>query len=398
MKSKNIEYQEKIDHLRFFAAFLILMFHGVVTHFLWKPLGTDQIKATPLLDVLWEGHTAVGLFMTLSGFLFAVICKGKEVNALRFYRNRFLRIYPLFLTFLLLACYLDQTRNGLINLLTSLFFLHNTENSVYYKWFTEVFWTIAVEFQFYLLFPFMLVFFRKYGYKYLLGLIALSNLILLTIYIAQGSVKVLSYLTIFGRINEFVIGMIFGFLFDSLRRKLAHPAFILLAIVPVMLAASYFHTFGGLNASVNSYLWIYWPTLEGLVWGFLIVAYNASNFRLPQPLSRWLAMAGTLSFSMYMSHYFFLRTSRWFVLNIFANDQHSAWLSPLLEQLRIHPITAGLLFGICIVFPLTLLASILTYLLIEKPFLELRSSYTRLPATEAGGPAVREQERVPVRV
>ncbi|PWT95047.1 MAG: hypothetical protein C5B53_12055, partial [Candidatus Melainabacteria bacterium] len=382
MKSKNIQYQEKIDHLRFFAAFLILMFHALVTHFLWKPLGTDQVKGSPLCDVLFEGHMAVGLFMTLSGFLFATICKGKEVNALGFYRNRFLRIYPLFLTFLLLACYMDQSRNGLVNLLTSLLFLHNMESAVYVKWFTEVFWTIAVEFQFYLLFPFILVFFRKYGYKYLLGLIALSNLILLAVYLAQGSVKVLSYVTIFGRINEFVIGMILGFWFSSIRKNLEHPVFLPLAIVPVMLAASHFHRFGGLVASVNSYVWIYWPTLEGLVWGFLIVAYNASSLRLPQPLSRLFALGGTLSFSMYMSHYFFLRTSMWFTVLIFTANKQQVWMGPIIEQLRIHPITAGLVFGLFIVFPLTLAASVLTYSLIEKPFLELRSTYTRKSQSE----------------
>jgi peptidoglycan/LPS O-acetylase OafA/YrhL len=398
MKSKNIQYQEKIDHLRFFAAFLILVFHGIFTHFLWKPIGAEHFKGSPLLDVLWEGHTAVGLFMTLSGFLFAVICKGKEVNALGFYRNRFLRIYPLFFTFVFLACYLDQTRNGFISLLTSLSFLQNMESAVFYKWFTEVFWTIAVEFQFYLLFPFILVFFRKYGYKYLFGLIALSILILFAVYIAQGTVKTLSYLTIFGRINEFIIGMIFGFMFDSLRRKLAHPACLPLAMVSVMLAASHFHAFGGLVASVNSYVWIYWPTLEGLVWGFLIVAYNASNLRIPQPFSRWLALAGTLSFSMYMSHYFFLRTSMWYVLCLSSADQHSGWLGVVLEQLRIHPLTGGLVFGLCVVFPLTLLASILTYSLIEKPFLELRSTYTRRPDPDREEPAKPLQERVPVSV
>lgn len=398
MKSKNIQYQEKVDHLRFFAAFLILMFHSLVTHFLWKPLGTDELRGSWFCDVLFEGHTAVGLFMTLSGFLFASICKGKEVNALGFYRNRFLRIYPLFLTFLLLACYLDQTRNGFVSLLTSLFFLQNTESSVYYKWFTEVFWTIAVEFQFYLLFPFILVFFRKYGYKYLFGMIALSNLILATVYVAQGSVKLLSYVTIFGRINEFVIGMICGFLFDSVRKKLGHPVFLPLAFVPVMLAASLFHRFGGLVHSVNSYVWIYWPTLEGLVWGLFIVAYNASNLRFPQPLSRWLALGGTLSFSMYMSHYFFLRASRWFIVPIFMVEQQPLWLRPLIEQLRIHPMTAGLAFGFFVVFPLTLATSILTYSLIERPFLELRSAYTRKPVPEDDEVASTERVRVPVGV
>jgi len=376
MKSKNIEYQEKIDHLRFLAASLVVMFHSVVTHFLWKPLGTGQVIVNPLYDVLLEGHTAVGLFMTLSGFLFAVICKGKEISTLGFYRNRFLRIYPLFTVFILLACYLDPEKNGLTNLLTSLFFLQNAQCAVNHKWFTEVLWTIAVEFQFYLLFPFLLIFFRKYGYKYLLGLVSLAFLFRFAMYIAQGTVKTLAYLTIFGRIDQFLIGMMLGFAFDRLRSRLSNPLILVLSILPVMLAASHFHKFGGLDESRNSYVWIYWPTLEALAWGVLIVAYNASKFKIPQPVSTWLAFAGSLSFSMYMSHYFLLRTSRWFIWSIFFPDEQYRWLLPLVGQLRIHPFTASLVFGSCVVFPLTLFISVLTYLLIEKPFLELRSTYT----------------------
>lgn len=398
MKSKNIDYLEKVDHLRFFAALLILVFHSVVTHFLWKPLGTDELKASPIFNVFLEGHTAVGLFMTLSGFLFAVICKGKEIDILGFYRNRFLRIYPLFTLLIVLACYMDQHRNGLTNLLTSLCFLQNTENSVYCKWFTEVFWTIAVEFQFYLLFPFILSFFRKYNYKYLFGLITLALLARLAVFTATGSVKLLSYVTIFGRIDEFIIGMMFGLCFDQIKKTLAHPLCLVLSFIPLWLAASHFHRFGGLNLSANSNVWIYWPTIEGAAWGLVIAAYVASRFRLPQPLSSWCAFAGTLSFSMYMTHYFFLRTSSWFYLTILTPEQQAPWLLPVLQNLRIHPFTAGLVFGFGIVLPLTFLTSILTYFLIEKPFLELRSTYTRKPKAAEVEAIEPQSPRVPVRV
>lgn len=398
MKSKNIDYMEKIDHLRCFAALLILVFHSVITHFLWKPLGTDQLKAGPIFNVFLEGHMAVALFMTLSGFLFAVICKGKEVDILGFYRNRFLRVYPLFTLFLLLACYVDQHRNGLVNLLTSLCFLQNTENAVYCKWFTEVFWTIAVECQFYILFPFILTFFRKYGYKYLFGLIALAVVARLAVYMATGSVKPISYVTIFGRIDDFIIGMMFGLCFDQIKRTLAHPIFFLLSFIPLWLAASHFHTFGGLNVSANSYVWIYWPTIEGTVWGFVIAAYVASRFRLPQLLSSWCAFVGTLSFSIYMTHYFFLRTSSWFYLMILTPEQQAPWLLPALQSMRIHPFTAGLVFGFGIVLPLTLCTSILTYFLVEKPFLELRSTYTRKSKPAEDETIEAQSARVPVRV
>jgi peptidoglycan/LPS O-acetylase OafA/YrhL len=395
MKSKNIEYQEKIDHLRLFAAVLVLMFHSMVTHFLWKPLGTDAIHCNHVWDLVAEGHMAVGLFMTLSGFLFAKICRDKEIDIPGFYRNRFLRIYPLFVFAMLLGCYLDQKTNGLLNVLASLFFMQNTRGAVTCEWLTPVLWTIAVEFQFYLLFPFLLMSVRKYGFRFFAGLLLLAVLTRWAVYLATGSVKALAYMTLFGRIDEFLIGMTLGLIFDKVKGHLSHPLYLVLSFLSLMAAASYFHGFGGLLVSNNSYVWIYWPILEGLAAGGLIVAYNASSFRFPKLISKWLAFAGSLSFSMYVLHYFFLRTSGWFMLLVCFPNKNVAPLMPLITQLRIHPFSAALFYGALIVLPLTVVASILTYFVIEKPFLELRSSYTR-PRKESV--AIEAQEKKPERI
>jgi peptidoglycan/LPS O-acetylase OafA/YrhL len=399
MKSKNIQYEEKIDHLRFFAAVLVLMFHSVITHFLWKPLGTDQVHVSPIYNLLMEGHLGVGLFMTLSGFLFARICRDKEVDILGFYRNRFLRIYPLFVFAVLLGAYTDQKHNGLVNILTSLCFMQNTEGAVSCPWLTQVLWTIAVEFQFYLLFPFLLISFRKYGYRFFAGLLILALISRFAVYLAMGTVKAFAYPTLFGRIDQFLIGMTLGFLFDRIEFRLKNPLFLIGSILLLWAAASHFHMFGGLVLSVNSYVWIYWTTLEGLACGALIVAYNASSFKFPPAISKCLAFGGALSFSLYVTHYFFLRTSQWFTFLIYFPDANASWLMPVLSQLHIHPFTAALVFGSCVVLPLTFLTSILTYFVIEKPFLELRSSYTRkLPKAESGEMEESRQERVAVPV
>src|SRR6516164_3681135 len=132
MKGKNAAYQEKLDHLRFFAALLIILYHAVQmyntvcsTHPVCKLNGGNSASEPPFFSLILEGHTAVALFMTLSGFLFATICKGKEINHWAFYKNRFLRIYPLFVVMLLVACYADLRTNDFMRLLTSLFFMQN---------------------------------------------------------------------------------------------------------------------------------------------------------------------------------------------------------------------------------------------------------------------------------
>jgi peptidoglycan/LPS O-acetylase OafA/YrhL len=400
MKSKNTSYEEKIDHLRFFAATLVLLFHSVVTWYVWKPLGTDQIRVSPIYNLLLEGHTAVGLFMTLSGFLFATICRDKEINIWSFYRNRVLRIYPLFLTLLLLSCYISPGENNLKSLLTSLFCLQNLGSAVHCDWLTEVLWTVSVEFQFYLIFPFLLVFFRKYSYKYLIGIIVLFSLLRLAAYMATGNIKALSYNTIFGRIDEFIIGMVLGFLFPQIKDKLRHPAWLLFSFVPIYLCASLIHACGGLVNSVKSPIWISWHTLEGMAWGLVIVAYNASIFQFPSRISKALAFAGSVSFSMYVTHYFFLRLSKWLIMPVCFPEQFvSKIFLPLFQQLHTHPFTTSLIFGSCMVFPATFFLSILTYFIIEKPFLEMRTSYTkRLPLPKDAHEERAEHLVLPARV
>jgi uncharacterized membrane protein len=76
MRSKNIEYLVGIDHLRALAALLIVFYHGQQLFYL------DTMRLRGLVAEPWarandpfsalviEGHTAVALFMVLSGFIF----------------------------------------------------------------------------------------------------------------------------------------------------------------------------------------------------------------------------------------------------------------------------------------------------------------------------------------
>ena len=98
MKSPNIKYLPAVDHLRGFAAALIVFYHGLhLISYEMKfnaPFSFSPWPETnnPFLAVLIEGHTAVALFMVLSGFIFAYGALGREIAYLPFIRNRFLRI------------------------------------------------------------------------------------------------------------------------------------------------------------------------------------------------------------------------------------------------------------------------------------------------------------------
>jgi len=107
MKSRNIGYLPEVDHLRAFAALLIVFYHGL--HLLRSRLLHDQpfdfshwvSTENPLLAAIAEGHTAVALFMVLSGFIFTWGAWGHQVRYGAFVVNRVLRIYVMTQRFLL---------------------------------------------------------------------------------------------------------------------------------------------------------------------------------------------------------------------------------------------------------------------------------------------------------
>jgi peptidoglycan/LPS O-acetylase OafA/YrhL len=375
MKGKNYEYQEKIDHLRFFGAFAIIIYQSLWTYQLVaKSLGAPAIVPPVSIELLWNGHILVALFMTLSGFLFATICKGKDIDQSAFYRNRFLRIYPLFVVVLLAACYMDPVTNSFWRLMTSLCLLQNLRGSaVQFPYGTENLWAIAVEFQFYLLFPFLLLFYRKHGYKYLFALIALALFTRLGIFCTTGKVWELGYTTIFGRIDQFVVGMIFGFSFDRLKAKVSSPLFLLFSVALVACLAwvrNRMSNFGDAQ-------WIITTDLEALVLGLLIVCYSASAINFPRWLARFFAYGGTVSYSLYLIHPFVLRLSHWFASLICLPHSRFPFLVAIANMLHDQPLSSSLIFGLFVVFPITFLASMLTYAFIERPFLELRTIYGR---------------------
>jgi len=100
-------------------------------------------------------HNGVDMFFVITGYLFApFLLNDKKLHALTFLKRRFFRLYPLYLLSLLIyiATVSDNTIS-LIMILEHLFLLqalpyHSlSEVSII----STVYWTLAVEFQFYLL-------------------------------------------------------------------------------------------------------------------------------------------------------------------------------------------------------------------------------------------------------
>lgn len=366
MKSTNFGYIPALDHLRGFAAVLVLFFHS--SHFISHKLiyGTPYDPANwartgnPFSALVIEGHTAVSLFFLLSGFVFTAGSLQRKLNYLGFYRNRLLRTYPLFLFFLALGVAFNIENFAIEAILQSLFFLANSDTAFNGGAFTFVFWSIAVEWHFYLLFPLLLIFVQKWGWKSLAAIIFGLLLVRTGAYFYGADMRELSYWTIVGRLDQFLLGMLAGIYYREAfvaGQRLDYVAIAGAGLVLMLLFG--FNQLGGGGA--NNYLWIFWPTLEATAWGVFVIGYLSIARHFNHLVGKALMAVGTISYSIYMGHYL--------VLDYFLrHDWDSLWS---LDD----PIATAVLNTFVLMLPLVLLLATATYRCVERPFLLRRRRY-----------------------
>lgn len=358
MRSSSGQHYVVLDQLRGIAAFLVVMWH-----FLHSANGSASPVPydgpTPILAFVDEGHVGVALFMTLSGYLFAKLCHGKDIAYPAFLANRMLRLFPLlFGTFALIAV-LSVFKVG-----TALPFLATVVKGFALPLWPNGGWSVAIELQFYLLFPLLLWFSRR-SRAYLLGFVCIAILVRANIFHFTGSVQSAAYFTIAGRIDQFL----FGIMAFAWRDRLARVPWLLGGAALGFAAFYYwfdlmggFRDFNGMGYPSRSPIWIVLPTIEGLALG-LIVALCDAKFPTGLPLPRIVGAAGVYSYSIYLLHF-------WFV------DSVAAYLDRVVGIGDFYPaLGAGIVFFVAMIG-----IGRISYRCIEQPFLRYRLNYIRKPS------------------
>ena len=372
MRSESGVYIARLDHLRFFAAALVVAYHTF-----HLSLGLDVHLRNPLLLFVDEGHTAVALFLVISGFIFATLSRGSDIAYGPFIANRFLRIYPLLIFAVMLAASIQPQRTSALYLafdyLTPLStFGHNGTSLPM----IAQLWSVLIEVQIYLLFPFLHRFQRESGNRYLLGLIALLVVLRGLAWLVSGSAQPIGYWTIFGRLDQFAIGMLLADWSRANRRRLTSPAWFIAALAVMYAVALWFDRLGGFYgdgpASHNA-IWVVRGTIEAAAWGAVVVTYLHTSLTPGKFTSRVLGRLGEVSYSIYVMHLIVLQSASTYLvrLSFVANPPWDALLK------------AGL-----IVLPMTVALSFATYALIERPFLRMRRHYLRPLPASASQPAL----------
>ena len=145
-----------LDGLRGVSIIIVIM-----SHFFMHTAYTKSIA----------GSIGVWTFFVISGFLITTLLikekvKTGNISLKRFYIRRFFRIIPvayLFIAVLLIINYYQHLGIGRIPFISASLFLQNLPVRNFSSWYLGHFWSLSVEEQFYLTFPFLLVYsFRNY--------------------------------------------------------------------------------------------------------------------------------------------------------------------------------------------------------------------------------------------
>jgi peptidoglycan/LPS O-acetylase OafA/YrhL len=357
MKSLNFPYNPRVDQLRWLAATIVFLFHFY--------LGYVGRGGVPLpnawLGVVTEGHTGVGLFFTLSGFLFMQIALHQQTLVYRdFIRNRFLRIFPLYFTVFLLAVSIGRDKfvpQDILYLLASNLGLAPTSSNPI----TGAAWCISLEFLFYMVFPFLARFAMERGPRYLLSLLGLMLFFKLAAFTVNQNSTLMYFSTFVGRFDQFLIGMLAAQLFQRHEALLRRWAGVLLPLsILIALGDSALQThISRFNTDPHSKFWIVWSLLESAGWACVIVSWLAYGRALPAWLDRVLCHGGKISFSFYLLHMIVLYLlGDWFGLPVLTGHVR---IDAALALVMAYAITWGL--------------ATLSYVTIEEPFLRMRRGY-----------------------
>ena len=380
MRGGNRAYLYPVDHLRAFAVIMVVLYHSVQ---ILRPVATGEAPGTgpdwlysrnPLHTFVFEGHSGVALFMVLSGFIFTVGTLGREISYLPFLRNRLLRIYPLYLLLLVVGTSALSRDFDLGIFVRGLLPLANFGPIAAGGVWGMMFWAVAVEMQFYLVFPFLIKMLNRSGPRALLAIIAVMVALRVLAVLSNPAgidVNGLTYYSLAGRLDQFLLGMLVAWVYTYHRSRLGWPVLLVAAVlVPTML-----WVFNQLHGYTEGGGWrAVWPDVEGVVWAAFIGAYVAMFERSRSRLSRILAGLGELTYSVYLLHF----------VVITAVVTHPGLLVHLGGG-----VATALLTGVLIVFPVVVAISLLTFRAVERPFLDLRGRYVAAvpaPSGPAGRP------------
>jgi len=304
------------------------------------------------------GSTGLQLFFIISGFLITGLLLKEQhetgaVDLRNFYKRRAIRILPAYLSYLAVISILKGIQIARVDdrdIIAAACFVSDIFN-VGKSWLIAHTWTLSLEVQFYLLWPFIFVLLPN-KYIYLFAIVVIYNLLYLQL-------RGVPYLFVFSRLFLPVLPIIFGAMLSialyknwltKIHHILMHPVFAWTIIVAMIMYLS--RVYGPLHYLKISY--------DGIVQVLLLTLFlyhaihsDVTSFIYRILNSRIVVYIGLMSYSIYLWQ------------QIFFADPYNYSIYPFWT---IFPLSVILALG----------AALLSYNFIEKPFLRLKAKLINL--------------------
>lgn len=346
-------YFKQLDTLRFIA-FLFVFTSHLFIGFDFRTITDNLYSYHFYSSILCNGQAGVQLFFVLSGFLITfLLCQERqkfgEINFQNFYMRRMLRIWPLYYLVLILGIFvLPHLANsfefdGVV--WKNLVFLNNFELLKKGQEInTGVAWSVAIEEQFYVIWPVLFMFFRNNKH-----LIASSIVIYLFSCIYTFLSPTTAYFHTFGNLNYLMIGCIGGILYADQKKlnylsKFKSRSFFTINLCVILL--------------LNNLKFL--PVFVILPFNYLfLILYLVLNNSTTKGKNILMSL-GKYTYGMYLYHAVFLIGVKIILLKLDLNYENSL---PTL-------IVCGI-----IALVLTVTCAILSYNFFELPFLKLKGKF-----------------------
>lgn len=365
------DYADAGDFLRVACVGLIGWFH--IWQLSWLNPNLELFGRTfRIYPVVACGYMFVDLLLLLSGFLLMLGWQSGRNRSLRdFYTARAARILPSYLlciaVMLALAIFVpgsgfSSARHMWTDLFAHLSFTHNFFYDSYVATrLNGALWTLAVEVQFYLLFPFLArAFDRSPAYTWC-GMVALAMVVRLTIILFAGdSLLYLNRLT--AMLDVYANGMLAAHIYRKLARKpqsawraWLNTLLAILAIVGIyrILSAQYGRS-GTENVRLGQMLWRFPLSALGCV--FLVC--GSRSIRLLRNLlsNRPVRFLSGISFNFYIWHQVLaVQLKKWRIPYYEGEDPNRAGLQPWQDRYTLVCFAGALALSLAITY------------LVEKP-------------------------------
>lgn len=309
---KNYNFRFDISFLRVIAVFAVLFYHYNIFPFR-------------------SGFVGVDIFFVISGFLMTkIILSGfdkNNFNLVEFYKKRVVRIFPALLMTLLIFSVLvylfipTQFLQYLKSMYSSSMFFSNITYYLNNGYFSSAShnnfllhtWSLSVEWQFYLIYPIILLILRKFYFSYKILFIIIFWFLIVISFLCMiyynKSDNSFSFYIFYTRAWEMLFGGL-AYLYGTTKKSLNNKLKIILSIISYLVL-------GYCIVFLGTYTWPSYITLIPVCATTLLIMLNVNFIFYKVPILKYL---GDLSYSLYLYHWPVYVFSMFFSFNL--DPQH----------------------------------------------------------------------------